>query len=108
MKVTGIYSFFPGSHSFYVFMQILKFPTYLPELRRLAETPHCKPLGRWTVVFNIIPGNVKEVTEAGLFDLVHTYVGASLAKQGILLQITKAVEEVKVEATWERISSTQN
>lgn len=73
--MTGIYFFFLGSRSVKdVFVQILKFPSYLPKLRRLAETLYYKPSGRWTLVFNIIPGKVKEVTEAELFDPVHMYV----------------------------------
>lgn len=67
--------FFLGSHTVtFVFMQILKFPSYLPKLRRLAESLRYKPSGRWTLVFNIIPGKVKEVTEAGLLDPAPTYV----------------------------------
>ena len=54
------YFFFLGSRSVKdVFMQILKFPSYLPKLRRLAETLHYKRSGRWTLVFNIIPGKVR-------------------------------------------------
>lgn len=55
-------------------MQILKFPSYLPNLRRAAETLSYKTSGRWTFVFNIIPGKVKDAIEAGLFDPAHTYV----------------------------------
>lgn len=74
MRMTLIFIFFfLGSHSVKdVFTRILKFPSYLPKLRRLAEANY-KPLGRWMLVFNTIPGKVKEVTEAGLFDPTHTY-----------------------------------
>lgn len=99
--------FFLGSRSLKdVFTQILKFPSYLPKLRRLTETNYT-PLGEGMLVFNTIPGKVKEVTEAGLFDPAHTYV-ANLTKQVIMLQITRAAEEVKVGMEWEKMSSAQN
>lgn len=47
------------------------------------------------------------MTEAGLLDPAHTYI-ANLTKQVIMLQITRAAEEVKVGMEWEKMSSAQN
>lgn len=67
-----VFFFFLGFHLVKsVSVQILEFPSYLPKFHRLAETVYYNPLGRWMLVFNRIPGKVKEVTEAGLFDPAH-------------------------------------
>lgn len=72
----GLFFFllFLGSHSVKeVFMQSLKFSSYLPKRRWLADTLCYKPSVRWMLVFNIIPGKAEEVTDAGLFDPGQTH-----------------------------------